>query len=222
MKISGVNIPAGVTITAPVPEPEPTQLPVEFLRASSIGDTIAEGEFCMGVTGGSGYAPGMMSGFTTNSGFHNTSHVAFRGNWGYKRTPGAVGGTPYRTNTGLVAFFSNVDPARNPTIVNPYTLDKNSDFTLPTVPLPQPITGNELVIIIAGCERGYQAELRIEGDGVEFYYEMGAYNTSGSVAIAGYRPNAGDTDFPGALITKDSYWSMGSTVAFSILLRPAP
>ena len=222
MKISGVNIPAGVTITAPETAPEPTQLPVEFLRASDIGDTIAEGEFCIGVTAGSANAPGMMSGFTSNSGFNNTSHVAFRGNWGHKNTPGAVGGTPYRTNTGLVAFFSNVDPNENPTILNSYILDKNSDFTLPTEPLPQPVTGNELVIIIAGCERDRRAELRIEGADVEFYYEKGAYNSSGSVAIAGYRPTAGDTDFPGALITKDSYWSMGSSVAFSILLRPAP
>ncbi len=220
MKISGIKIPAGVTITAPTPEP--TQLPVEFLRASYIGDTIAADEFCIGVTGGSAYSPGMMSGFTQNSGFNNTTNVAFRGNWGYKKTPGAVGGTPYRTNTGLVAFFSNVDPDSNPTIVNPYDTDKNSDFTLPVQPLPQPITGNELVIIIAGCERDRRAELRIEGDGIEFYYEIGAYNSQGSVAIAGYRPNAGDTEFPGALITQDSFWSMGSTVAFSILLKPAP
>ena len=90
MKISGVKIPAGVTITAP--EPEPTQLPVEFVRAGNQNDSIEEGEIALAVVGGVMSSTGMISGFTPFlPHFTNTGNNRFYGNIGIKKNTRLMG-----------------------------------------------------------------------------------------------------------------------------------
>ena len=223
MKISGVKIPAGVTITAP--ELEPTQLPVEFVRAGNQNDSIEEGEIALAVVGGATAPVGMISGFSPFMPyFTNTGNNKFYGNIGIKKTPGSWSSyMPSSATTFCVAIFRNVDPNWNPTSSRVTLGVQNFSMNAQNYQAQDlPLTGNELNVIFAGCNRDRRADLTLSGAGVdEQYFETGAYNSNGSVAIAGHRPAAGDTAWPGASVTTGSGWSLGAGVGHQLLLRPS-